>query len=179
MKRRSWWIGLLCVGGITGCSGASLEPVPTTATGDFVCDGVAREGVELILGGRVASVEPSNTWDDESFLCFVGGEKARVSVSATPTMFATWGGGTDEGVLERASEWMGAVPFEAEGAVGAGSRDPDGALWVCGGRLLRVDLSGRLVEGRDASLDAANLLVSMLPWACGDEEPPPATVETK
>jgi len=168
---------VVCLGVIAGCASPSLDPVPTVAGGDFLCDGVPREGVELILSGHAESAEPTGTWEGETFFCWIDGKEVGVDVRARPTIFATWGGGTDAGVLERAGEWMGATPLDAEDVAGAGYRHPDAALWVCNGRLVRVDLSGRLVEGRDASMDAANLLVSMLPWACGDEEAPPATVE--
>lgn len=160
-----------------GCAGPSLDPVPTVASGEFVCDGVPREGVELILGGAVSTIEPTNRWEDESFFCWVGGAGARVSIRMRPTKYMSWGGGTDEGVLARASEWRGAVPVDVDSADGAGTRYTDGALWVCDGRLVRVDLTGALVAERDSSVDAANLLISMLPWACDGEAPPPATVE--
>lgn len=176
--RRHSWLGVLAGAGLAaGCAGQSLDPVPIVAAGDFVCDGVPREGVELILGGPVTKIERRNRWDDESFLCFVGGAGAHVSISASPTMFATWGGGTDEGVLAEVNESEDAVPFDVESAGGSGMRLPTGALWVCDGRLVRVDLTGDLVGERDWSIDAANLLTSMLPWACNGEDAPLTTVE--
>lgn len=179
VARRAAIAVVVGAGLVSGCAGPSLDPVPTVASGEFVCDGVPRDGVELILGGPVGTIEPNNGWEDEFFSCWIDGAGARVSVSASPTKFASWGGGTDEGVLARANQSSNAVTLEVESAVGSGTRLHHRALWVCDGRLVRVDLSGALVGERDWSVDAANLLISMLPWACDGEEPPPATVEPR
>ena len=46
------------------------------------------------------------------------------------------------------------------------------AMWVCGNHVLAVELLDVDTQGRDRRADARNLLVSMLPWACGGDEVP-------
>jgi len=77
--------------------------------------------------------------------------------------------------LERSRSSPVAEEFEADapGHGFASTRDPGVADWSCGERYLMVTISGT-AAGRDKKADVISYLASMLPWGCGDQEPPEA-----
>lgn len=163
---------------LAACTGPSTDPVPTTADGPWVCDGVPRAGVELLLGGDGEVTSTGGEWGDDvdGFSCIVehpGG--GSVIVSEEPTAWERFNASEDENVLGVLSEQGGAEPIEAD-APGAGYvYDRPGAAWVCDGRLLFVSEGQDIdVDGRDVRDDLSNLLVSMLPWACDGASVPAA-----
>lgn len=167
---------------LVGCAGPDRTPVPTEASGDMACDGVPRAGVELVLGGPVVVQRDHGQWgaEESGFQCDVvaaGGGTALVAVEEWDVR--TRYGGSDESVVDLLGAQGGAEAIEAAapgaGFVTGGDGADASAGWVCGGRVLTVALLGVTTAGRDQRADAERLLVSMLPWACGDEDAPPRT----
>lgn len=163
---------------LAACTGPSTDAVPTTAEGPWICDGVPRTGVELLLGGDAEVTSTGGEWGDdtEGFSCIVehpGG--GSVIVSEEPTAFETFNASQDADVLGVLSEQAGATAIDAD-APGAGyAYDYPAAAWVCDGRLLLVTEGQDFdVDGRDVRDDLANLVVSMLPWACDGASVPEA-----
>ena len=157
-------------------SAPDLSPVSTVAQGPFLCDGVPQKGAELILGGPVEVTWNSGEWgsDSSSLHCTLerGGGLIAVYEESIyripvrdPEMFLDGFRGRDE--------------FDADAPQGRGFVFVDGpgvAEWLCGERHTRVVVSG-IAPGRDKMADAAAYLTSMLPWACGDAEPPEADAQ--
>jgi hypothetical protein len=159
-----------------GCTGPSLDPVPTTATGPWVCDGVSERSAELILGGDADVEATHNTWGDREggFSCLLehGGILGpSLLVADIPTGLMGWGA-TDGDAVDVMANKDGArkitAEFPGEGYVYEG----DTAGWVCDGRVVQVSVGSVDVPGRDRDADVTNLLISTLPWACGGEEAP-------
>jgi hypothetical protein len=51
---------------VAGCSGPSLDPVPTAAAAPFLCDGVPQAGMALALGGPVKTTQDVGAWGDKA-----------------------------------------------------------------------------------------------------------------
>lgn len=169
-----------------GCTSApSLEPVPTVAPSPFLCAGVPRTSAELILGGDVEADE-TGVWKGNPFAPFkctitrVGRDDLDGYIWILPNPIAWIGEDTDDFLIQYMGGPEHATPMTAD-APGRGftssqkTDDQAGAVWVCDGFATKVALTSVDIEGRDAEEDAANLLRSMLPWACGDEDVPPAS----
>jgi len=183
VKRSAVAVGVLLLVGLSGCAGTDTAAVPTEAGGAFVCDGVPSRGAELILGGAVVETRHHGQWglDARGFQCAVTRESGGSGLITIEEWDVGTRLGTDsEGALELIAGQAGATPIDAQvdgaGYV-SGAKDEGSATWVCGARMLAVDLQSVTTAGRDQRADAEALLVSMLPWACGDAEAPPRTVE--
>jgi len=170
--------GLALVAVLAGCSRPDTSPVPTTAASPYVCDGVPQEGAALALGGKASVQSQAGSWttDRPNFVCILDGSGDRglqVDVVESGRI-----GATDQEALEEIRRTNDVDPIEADGP-GAGFVTKPGAgttaHWVCDGRYLQVSLDGDPVKGRDGDQDVENLLVSMLPWACGGEDVPAAS----
>ena len=152
-----------------------LSPVPQVAQGTYLCDGVPQEGAELILGGRVEVTRSTGEWssDEDYFRCTIKRGDGMITVHEEPISSGPipdpqmW--------LERSRSSPVAEEFEADapGHGFASTRDPGVADWSCGERYLMVTISGT-VRARDKRADVIAYLTSMLPWGCGDTEPPEA-----
>ena len=181
--RRGAVVGLALLLAVSACSGRDTStPVPTGAAAPFVCDGVPGRAAELILGGDVAAKRRYGQWGlkDGGFQCDV----VRAGTNNGVVMVEEWDVGTLLGVspedaLRQFATEAAAEPVSAS-TRGAGyvigTAKSGSAKWVCGERVLVVDLVSVGNEGRDQRADAQALLVSMLPWACGGEKPPAQTV---
>jgi hypothetical protein len=170
--------GLALVVVLTGCSRPDTSPVPTTAESPYVCDGVPLEGAELTLAGKASVDKQSGSWITErpNFLCVLDGSGDRMlQIDVVESVRI---GPTDEKALEVIEKTNDAEPIEAD-APGAGYVTKPGAgtvaHWVCDGRYIKVTFRGDDVKGRNGNQDVENLLVSMLPWACGGDEVPEAS----
>ena len=148
-----------------------LSPVPPVAQGPYLCDGVPREGAELILGGAVEVTRNVGDWgsDERSFACIIERGEGLITVYEEPIersypTVALWAD-HNEGM-----EWF---DVDAPGQGYVTLDDPGVAEWACGNRLVRVVISS-IAPGRDKKADVITYLTSMLPWACGDTEPPDA-----
>jgi hypothetical protein len=175
-------VGLLVVT-VAGCARPDLSPVPSQAAAPFVCDGVPLAGAELTLGGPVEANRMVGTWGraDSMFTCSVvrkADVKGLILVSDEDLRGVSPTTG-EQGQLALLALQGDAQPIHAD-AVGAGyvfGIEPSGAAaWVCHGRYIKVWLARVEVEGRSQRADAQALLVSMLPWACGDQKVPAQTV---
>ena len=159
---------------LAGCSGPSTDPVPTTASSPYVCTGVQQDGADLALGGASTSDRQRGTWGDDpvGFSCEVNGPSGSILVSEEPAGAAsTWGSNGAE-VLASLKKQGAAAAITAD-QPGAGYTFGDGSAgWVCGERFLLVQILDADTKGRDPKVDAGNLVVSMLPWTCGDAEVP-------
>jgi len=172
-------LGLVVV--LAGCTSPDTSPVPTTAESPYVCDGVPLEGAELTLAGEASVDTQSGSWSSDgpnrpNFLCILSGSGDRslqIDVVESGRIAPT-----DEKALEVIEKTNDAEPIEADGP-GAGYVTKPGAgtvaHWVCDGRYIKVSFDGDAVKGRDGNQDVENLLVSMLPWACGGDEVPEAS----
>lgn len=176
-------LGLLLA--VAACTGPDLEEVPTEAAEPFVCAGVPAEGVTLLLGADAARARTSGHWGDDGigFDCVVeleSGDPGRVMVISGDVGIA-FGSGDATEALEEFSAQGDAAAIDADAAGGGyvyGSGEESAtAAWVCDSRVLSVEAFDVDVEGRELRADVENLLVSMLPWACGDEEAPAGTVQ--
>jgi len=181
-RQRGWRIlPVVALVAITlgACTSPDPSPVSPTAAAPWVCPGVPRDGSELALGGDVTA-ETSGRWAAEGpgFFCTVKREDSSdgtILVMQGPVGSFASAGATAELQLAAIKREEGAEPIDADAtgegyAFGAGVKPT--AAWVCGERVFTVELVSVDVEGRDGVADAENLLVSMLPWACGDEEAP-------
>jgi len=151
-----------------------LSPVPQVAQGTYLCDGVPQEGAELILGGRVEVTRSTGEWssDEDYFRCTIKRGDGMITVHEEPISSGPipdpqmW--------LERSRSSPVAEEFEAD-AQGYGfyTQHPSSAEWLCADRTMTVTISGT-AAGRDTKADAIAYLSSMLPWGCGDTDPPEA-----
>ena len=152
-----------------------LSPVPQVAQGPYLCGGVPQEGAELILGGTVEATRDEGEWgsDDDSFRCTIERGEGAIDVLEEPISSGPIS--DPQMFLEHYRSSTAAEEFSAD-AQGYGFASVDGpavADWLCGDRYLRVVIS-RGVHGRDTKADAIAYLSSMLPWGCGDTDPPEA-----
>jgi len=167
MRRAALVLGVVALAALTACTSPDTAPVPTTAADPYVCAGVPQEGTELALGGSGTAKE-TGSWlaDGPAFSCAVTRSGGKV--------FVTYGDPTTFLSLDQAGQQLDAEPLTADGD-GSGYVFGDSratAMWVCGEHVLAVELIGVDVKGRDQRDDAENLLISMLPWACGDTAVP-------
>jgi len=164
----------LTVLALAACSGPSTDPVPTTASSPYVCTGVQQEGADLALGGSSTSDRQRGTWGDDpvGFNCQVDGPSGSILVNEKPVAAgSTWGSNGPDVLVTLKRQGL-AAPIDAT-QPGAGYMFGDGSAgWVCGERFLLIQILDADTKGRDARADAGNLLVSMLPWTCGDAEVP-------
>ena len=166
---------LVAVGLLAACGSPDDSPVPTTAAAPWACAGVPQDGVDLILGAS-ATATTHGRWSDESgsFTCTAKHEGSGTVLVIQDPVGGFIGGVDAKSQLEAISREPDAEPIDAD-ATGSGyvvgSTKP-AAAWVCGERVLSVELINVDTEGRDGRDDATNLLVSMLPWACDGEAVP-------
>lgn len=176
-------VGLLAV--VAGCTPAEVVPVPTSASAPFVCDGVPAQAVELVLGVPIEDVDVKyrDPWDAAVFDCAVsagpGENDPTVWVTRGPVSLGPFGD-ADAAKEEFAQAQAPDRYLEVPGVDGAGMSYRYGetgvmAVWECGDVYLNVFLARVTESGRDAIDDAANLVVSMLPWTCGGQEVPLAS----
>lgn len=168
---------------LAACSPLSPGDLPLDGTEPWVCDGVSRGSMDLILGEGYTAWQWGD-WRDldrESFLCQVDGIHGSVEVEV-------WDLGEGEAADRAAAERLqalrdagGEAIDNPQGVPGSGYRtgSPDDlastvtAAWVCSPRALEVRLVGTWQDGtRDARADAANLAQQVLPFACGGEAVP-------
>ncbi|MBO3084402.1 hypothetical protein [Cellulomonas fengjieae] len=160
----------------TGCT-ADPEPVPRTAGSPWLCSGVPRDSIDLALGGAELdedSGQGSLGWRDDGFDCAAQAGDSTILV-AQQTVLNSGYGSTEEEIVETLEASSDGRRIDAD-APGRGYLVEEGqavAVWVCTGFVTRVSFFGEPPRGRDWSEDAVNLLVSMLPWACGEEDAPP------
>ena len=190
MRRARAWVPLVVVcvvpGLLVACSGRdTTTPVPTEAAAPFMCDGVPALGVELLTGAPDAEVTQEGQWgsDERNFYCTVTVEQEPglfrgLTVTEQRVAVSIFGdAATAEEELRATS---GQVIDADESGVGAVYGSTEGTLtaaWACGERVLWVEVQGVFDDGRAAEEDLSNLLVSMLPWVCGDDDVPARTVE--
>jgi hypothetical protein len=166
-------VGLLAV---AGCTGPDRTPVSRTAEGPWLCSGVPSTGIELALGGEELdgdSGQGSLGWLDDDFACTAEAGDSSILVRQMPVLNSGYGS-TEQEVVDALESSSGGRRIDAD-APGQGFLTETGqpvAVWVCTGFVTRVSFFGEPPKGRDWSQDAVNLLVSMLPWACGDEPVP-------
>lgn len=181
---RARWMGVVVlVATLAGCAGPDLSPVPTQAAAPFVCDGVPQAGMALTLGVPVKATQDVGAWGDKSrgFYCAVkrqDGVRGAVLVADEDLRDVAPTHG-EEGQRATLKSQANPAPIDADAdgwgyVVGTGNEPT--AAWVCNGRYITVDLVSVDVEGRDPRADAQALLVSMLPWSCGDQKVPARTV---
>jgi hypothetical protein len=167
-------LGVLAVG---GCTGPDRTPVPRTAEAPWLCSGVPRDSIDLALGGAELDGDTgqgSLDWRDEQFYCAAQAGGSSIFVRQQ-TLLNSGYGSTEEAVVGTLEESSEGRRIDAD-APGRGYLVEEGqavAVWVCTGFVTRVSFFGEPPRGRDWDEDAVNLLVSVLPWACGEEEPPP------
>lgn len=171
----------LCLA-VAACGGPDLDAVPTKAVEPFVCAGVPAGATALLLGGEVTQKRTSGRWGDGGigFDCVVelaSGDPGRVMVISGDVGIA-FGTGDAATALADFSRQADAESIDADAKGGGyvyGRASNATAAWVCASRVLSVEAFDADVEGRNARSDAENLLVSMLPWACGGDEAPDRT----
>lgn len=174
-----------------GCTNDGLgEPVATEASAPFLCDGVPLEGLERLanITGLTADDTDTGSWDSNFRCAAMDGDDAVVQVSAHAT--GPLGEAPIEDQIAELASLAEAVPIDAQAdGGGAGFVLPDRgvplARWLCedGTRtdveLFRSPLGDSPSDAdRDAlTADLSRYLVSLLPWACGDTQPPSATTQ--
>jgi len=176
VRRTAGVVALVLTAGVSACSGPDTSSVPTEAHAPYLCDGVPRRGAELILGGAAALEGQDGSWGAGRYSCRVrrDDDRGALIVSAQDVASAGNWGSTPDVVLRTLSEQGSPTPIEAD-APGAGYGFGGGSAgWVCEDRFVLISLVDVSVEGRDGQADAEAYLVSMLPWACGDQDPPRA-----
>jgi len=169
-----------CLLVVAGCAPSDLsDPVPTTAEAPFVCDGVPLTGLQRLTGIRDLTVEDdtSGPWD-EHFTCHVyDGDRLVVWVLYMSTEWLGYGSLEDQITEARTRHGALQIVADAPGAGYVEVRDKEMmARWVCEDNT-RTDVTVYATGGADMEEDLARYMVSILPWACGDAEAPPRTVE--
>lgn len=170
---------LLVVLGTAGCVGPSTDPVPTTAEAPFLCDGVPREGVELMTGLAEPEAEQAGDRSDPEARrgCAVRDDDGETVLNVSWRTIDGLGVGSPEEYLETLAGDENATPIEADASGGGyviGPQDQPAGYWVCDdSRWLLVELFDG-ADGRDGFDDVARFVESVLPWTCGGEDFPEA-----
>ena len=167
---------------LVGCSSPDLSPVAAVAAGPFACDGVPLRGAELMSGRDDLEVTVSNGgWQrpTDNLDCELSTSDGEVVVHVSHRQVSTSGFRTTADFLAYLGEGD-RHPIDAD-ASGGGFVDPAtensaGGVWTCDDVVLQVIMLGR-PRDRDPVADVSAFITSMLPWACGDEDAPPADVE--
>lgn len=173
--RRRVLTGLLIVVALTGCGEGSTEPVPTSASEPFLCDGIPLTGLQRMTGLDELSAEEITEWDD-SYICRVQDEEGATAVFVDRDDQPVPGMGSPEDQLA-AALGSGGVEVTAP-APGRGYVRSDGqirARWACDDGVRTEIILQHPAKGREPTEDLSRYLVSILPWVCGDEEAPSAT----
>ena len=171
---------------LAACSSPDPSPVPAEATGPFACAGVPLHPVELMTGTDDLVVRDSGGgWRRTTGYVSCGFSPpdggAVFSVRHVSVDVAGFASSAD--VLAYLEDGGQRIPIEAD-APGAGyisapeGSDDAHADWTCDDFVLQVNLY-RTVEGRDPVADLSAFVTSVLPWACGDEDAPPADVQAE
>ncbi|GGA56505.1 hypothetical protein GCM10011490_02930 [Pseudoclavibacter endophyticus] len=161
---------------LAACSPLSSEEIPAEPTEPWVCDGVSRQTIDLILGEGY-TVTQLGEWTDleaDPFTCEVNGIHGHVVVDVTQRPHAT---AADEGA-QRLEAWRGDGGVQLENPLGVTGEgyligspgDLVTAGWVCARRTVEVRLDTVWLDGtRDQQADASALLLQLLPYVCGNE----------
>ena len=164
----------------SGCTASDLAvPVPTAAAAPYLCDGVPLTGLERMTRTSDLAAEDiaANEWDS-AFLCQVSHGDRLVASVLQVSLEGRGSDPVDEQIAEARTR-SGALQIVAD-APGAGyvvERDDETfARWVCEDNT-RTDVTVYVDSDPDLEEDLARYMVSILPWACGDAEAPPRTVE--
>ena len=192
LRSTSLWRGplvlLLGAAVVTACgAGTGDEVMPSAVPTDgtrWLCPGVSEDSVILITG-ESPDVEVSTDADGSMFRCRAVG---RTGTESDPgIVHVRWGDLTeanrndymgDESVRAQFPDHVWTVPgAQGDGAWAVNGDDNATAQWVCAERYIEVYVAlKRDDEGvRDPAADARNLLVSILPWGCGDVPVPGVT----
>ena len=178
MNKRVGVVGVLLVGlaGLAGCTEPDTTPVPTVAAQPWACTGVPMRAIELMSGRENLKVEETGSWaGEDEFYCFVESQDGKQVLTVEYSY--TGSAGTEEGILPRLAAAEGSVALDGGDTPGGGYAYPFGdgaafAMWWSGQQWLAVTLRRSAGGGRDPVADVGTLLVSMLPWAFGGEDPP-------
>jgi len=164
---------------LQGCSPLDETPVPDAQPeGPTACDGVARQSVEAIVGRPAKSYQFGDwrTIRETGFSCEVDSPHGAIDIRVTPLSREDKGAEA----AERVTEWRdaGGDPIETDLAPGEGYLfgEPGQvitAAWVCTDRSLEVVLQDVWIDDRrDQRQDAQNLLFSLLPYTCAQQQVP-------
>lgn len=176
MRRRAgiWGVAVVMV---AGCGSGSSEPVPTSAAEPYVCEGVPSVGLERMTGVDDLRAEDQHPWAGDVFTCEVLDERGSTVVFVYRDDRLVAGMGSPEDQL--AAGLAGGGVEVVASAPGRGYVIADGehseARWACEDGVRTEILLQQPDRDRDLQEDLSRYLVSILPWACGDEDPPPAT----
>lgn len=172
-------LGAIALIALSACSPLPAGEVPIEASEPWVCPGVSRTSVDLMIGEGYTVLE-LGAWtdlEDDPFTCEVNGVHGNVIVDVTqqPRDEAQGAG------AQQLADWRAAGAEQLDnphGVPGAGYRsgtpgDVVTAGWVCGVRTAEVRVEWVWVDDtRDQLADAANLLQQVLPFVCANEVVP-------
>ena len=171
--------------GLCGCrSQPETMPsqVPTDSTA-WICPGVPAHSVEVVTG-KNPEVKTSGDPYSRRWRCHA--QNTRINHGAGPIAEVNWGVIYEGNSYKYTGEESARVRFPENiwtlpGVEGSGSWATNGAdrdstaQWVCGDRYVEAYVAVNKDQKRDSTVDARNLLTSVLPWACGDQPVPGAT----
>lgn len=164
--------------GLTGCTGPDATPVPTVVAEPWACTGVPMRAIELMSGWNNLKAEEAGSWDESGeFYCRVLTQDDELILTVHYDFVPSRTVATDGTELPRMADHEGSVVLDGGGTSGGGYVYPFGdggaqAQWWSGSQWLIVTLEVPAATGRDPVADAGALLVSMLPWAVGGQDPP-------
>lgn len=178
-------VGAVCLA--AGLCGYRSQPetmpsqVPTDSTA-WICPGVPAHSVEVVTG---KNPEVKTVGDPYSEIWFCRSQKVRADHTG-PIVRVEWGVIYEGNSYKYTGEESARVRFPENiwtlpGVEGSGSWATNGAdrdstaQWVCGDRYVEAYVAVDKDQKRDSTVDARNLLTSVLPWACGDQPVPGAT----
>ena len=182
-------VGAVCLAaGLCGCrSQPETMPsqVPTDSTA-WICPGVPAHSVEVVTG-KNPEVKTSGDPYSRRWRCHA--QNTRINHGAGPIAEVNWGVIYEGNSYKYTGEESARVRFPENiwtlpGVEGSGSWATNGAdrdstaQWVCGDRYVEAYVAVDKDQKRDSTVDARNLLTSVLPWACGDQPVPGATTPT-
>jgi len=180
VNRRVGVVGVLLVGltGLTGCTSPDTTPVPTVAAEPWACTGVPMRAIELMSGRENLKAEEAGSWGEEDeFHCRVLTQDDHLVLTVSYDFDPTGTVGTEETELPLMADTEGSVALDGGDTPGGGYAYPASgggaqAMWWSGQQWLAVTLERPAGGDRDPVADVSTMLVSMLPWAFGGEDPP-------
>lgn len=180
MNKRVGVVGAVLVGlvGLAGCTEPDTTPVPTVAADPWACTGVPMRAIELMSGRENLKTEEAGSWaEEDEFTCFVDTQDGKQVLTVSYAFDPSGDFGTEETALPRLAAAGGSVALDGGDTPGGGYAHSGGsgvsaAEWWSGSQSLAVTLQRSAGGGRDPVADVGALLVSMLPWAFGTEDPP-------
>lgn len=172
---------MLAATGLAGCVHPEVDPVPLEASAPFLCDGVPEEGASLMTGhDDLVVLDRAGALPNLAggVRCAVGPPGGKTALSVLWESIEGMGVGFPEAYLDRMAEEQNAREIVADADGGGFVVGPDErphGRWVCENSTMVTVTLYEGLTARDGFEDVSRYVTSLLPWTCGDAEPPKRT----